>query len=149
MFYLITNLPFPANLMIGSQGKHKKYQSHLSFVQNTFFTFFRHFFTVCMTCFIKDTVNDAASLNVSILGKVELYELPKATGIIVVYSLCIPKRFHDGAANRSKTQSNAPDISCSTSSGKTLKCVLPLQNEVSTSILTWINMQIQRKVYEP
>lgn len=45
----------------------------------------------------KDTVDDAASLNVSILRKVELDELPKATGVIVVHSLGIPKGFHDGA----------------------------------------------------
>ena len=50
----------------------------------------------------KDTVNDAASMNVSILGKVELDELPKATGVIVVDSLSVSKSFHDGAEERGR-----------------------------------------------
>lgn len=49
---------------------------------------------------LKDTVNDAASLNVSVLGKVELDELAKATGVIVVHSLSVPKGLHDGTANK-------------------------------------------------
>lgn len=49
---------------------------------------------------VKDTVNDAASLNVSVLGKVELDELAKATGVIVVHSLSVPKGLHDGTANK-------------------------------------------------
>lgn len=44
----------------------------------------------------KDTVDNAASLNVSILGKVQLDELPKATRVIVINSLSISKCFHDG-----------------------------------------------------
>lgn len=51
---------------------------------------------------LKDTVNDAASLNVSVLGKVELDELAKTTGVIVVHSLGIPKGLHDGTANKRK-----------------------------------------------
>lgn len=51
----------------------------------------------------KDTVNDTASLNVPVLRKVELDELPKATGIVIVHSLSIPKGFHDGAEERGKT----------------------------------------------
>lgn len=51
---------------------------------------------------LKDTVNDAASLNVSVLGKVELDKLAEATGVIVVHGLSIPKGFHDGTADRGK-----------------------------------------------
>lgn len=51
---------------------------------------------------LKDTVNDAASLNVSVLREVELDELAKATGVIVVHGLSIPKGFHDGTAIRGK-----------------------------------------------
>lgn len=54
----------------------------------------------CELC--KDTVDDAAALNVSILGKVELDELPEAAGVIVVHGLGIPKGFHDGTASRGK-----------------------------------------------
>lgn len=50
----------------------------------------------------KDTVDDAAALNVSILGKVELDELPEAAGVIVVHGLGVPKGFHDGTAIRGK-----------------------------------------------
>lgn len=49
---------------------------------------------------LKDTVNDAASLNVSVLGKVELDKLAEATGVIVVHGLSIPKGFHDGTVDR-------------------------------------------------
>lgn len=49
---------------------------------------------------MKDTVNNAATLDVSVLGKVELDELPKATGVIVVHRLGVPKGLHDGAAIR-------------------------------------------------
>lgn len=49
---------------------------------------------------LKDTVNDAASLNVSVLGKVELDKLPKATGVIVVHGLSVPEGLHDGTADR-------------------------------------------------
>lgn len=55
---------------------------------------------------MKDTVNDAAALNVSVLGKVELDKLPKATGVIVVHGLSIPKGFHDGTADRKSNQAN-------------------------------------------
>lgn len=54
---------------------------------------------------LKDTVNNAATLDVSVLGKVELDELPKATGVIVVHSLGVPKGLHDGAAIRGGKQS--------------------------------------------
>lgn len=57
-------------------------------------------FTVNRGTELKDTVNNAASLDVSVLGKVELDELPKATGVIVVHRLSVPKGFHDGAAIR-------------------------------------------------
>lgn len=62
--------------------------------------FFIHIFT---SCFLKDTVDDAASLNVAVLGKVELNEFAKAAGVIVVHGLCIPKCFHDGTADRKTT----------------------------------------------
>lgn len=52
---------------------------------------------------LKDTVDDAASLNVSVLGEVELDELPEATGVIVVHGLRIPEGFHDGTAGRGNT----------------------------------------------
>lgn len=58
---------------------------------------------ICFTVIrkvLKDTVNDAASLNVSVLGKVELDELAKTTGVIVVHSLCVPKGLHDGTTNK-------------------------------------------------
>lgn len=55
----------------------------------------------------KDTVNDAASLNVSILGKVELDKLPKATGVIVVHGLSIAKGFHYGAEEKGNTTESA------------------------------------------
>lgn len=58
---------------------------------------------------LEDTVNDAASLNVSVLGKVELDELAKTTGVIVVHSLSVPKGLHDGTANKRK-QSSQPDL---------------------------------------
>lgn len=52
---------------------------------------------------MKDTINDATSLDVSVLGKVELYELPEAAGVIVVHCFSIPKGFHDGTTERIKT----------------------------------------------
>lgn len=58
---------------------------------------------------LKDTVNDAASLDVSVLGKVELDELAKSTGVIVVHSLSVPKGLHDGAANK-REQSSQPNL---------------------------------------
>lgn len=58
---------------------------------------------------MKDTVNDAASLNVSVLGKVELDELAKTTGVIVVHGLSVPKGLHDGTANKRK-QSSQPNL---------------------------------------
>lgn len=57
---------------------------------------------------LKDTVDDAASLNVSVLGKVKLDKLPKATGVIVVYGLGVPKGFHDGTAERGNAHSESP-----------------------------------------
>lgn len=54
---------------------------------------------------LKDTVNNAATLDVSVLGKVELDELPKATGVIVVHRLGVPKGLHDRAAIRGGKQS--------------------------------------------
>lgn len=57
---------------------------------------------------LKDTVNNAASLNVSVLGKVELDELAKTTGVIVVHGLSVPKGLHDGTANKRK-QSSQPN----------------------------------------
>lgn len=55
----------------------------------------------------EDTIDDAASLDVSALGEVELDELSKATGVVVVHRLCIPKRLHDGTdgTNHSKHDS--------------------------------------------
>lgn len=67
---------------------------------------------ICFTVIrkvLKDTVNDAASLNVSVLGKVELDELAKTTGVIVVHSLCVPKGLHDGTTNKRK-QSSQPNL---------------------------------------
>lgn len=66
---------------------------------------------------VKDTVNNAATLDVSVLGKVELDELPKATGVIVVHGLGVPKGLHDGAAIRGennwlRTGRKPPDSTC-------------------------------------
>lgn len=44
----------------------------------------------------KDTVNDAAAVDVAILGKVKLDKLSKATGVVVVHRLSVSKSFHDG-----------------------------------------------------
>lgn len=54
---------------------------------------------------LKDTVNDAASMNISVLGKVELDELAKTTGVIVVHRLSVPKGLHDRTANKRKQSS--------------------------------------------
>lgn len=54
-------------------------------------------------CKNKDTVDDAASLDVAALREVKLDELPKATGVVVVNGLCITKRFHDRTARKTKT----------------------------------------------
>lgn len=61
------------------------------------------FSTVYLSEPLKDTVDNAASLNVSVLWKVELDKLPKATGVIVVHGLGIPKGFHDGTVDRGKS----------------------------------------------
>lgn len=66
---------------------------------------------------VKDTVNNAATLDVSVLGKVELDELPKATGVIVVHRLGVPEGLHDGAVirgenNRLRTGRKPPDFTC-------------------------------------
>lgn len=50
----------------------------------------------------KDTVKDAASLDVAALREMKLDEFPKATGVVVVNGLGITKRFHDGTAKMSK-----------------------------------------------
>lgn len=63
-----------------------------------------------MSCFLKDTVEDAASLNISVLGKVELNEFAEATGVIVVDGLCVPKCFHDGTADRQKYDINSQNL---------------------------------------
>lgn len=76
-----------------SQGQQTK---TLSSVQNTL----KIHFIYSTTALLKDTVDDAASLDVSILGKVQLDELPEATGVIVVHGLCVAKSFHDGAADK-------------------------------------------------
>lgn len=44
----------------------------------------------------KDTVDDAAALDVSALGEVKLDEFSKSAGVVVVNGFGIPKRFHDG-----------------------------------------------------
>ena len=61
--------------------------------------------TVNLSDLLKDTVNDAAALNVSVLGKVELDELAKTTGVIIVHSLSIPKSLHDGTVDEGKQSS--------------------------------------------
>lgn len=50
----------------------------------------------------KDTVDDAAPLDVSTLREVKLDEFPKAAGVVVVNSLCISKSFHDGTVEKKK-----------------------------------------------
>lgn len=50
----------------------------------------------------KDTVNDAASLDVATFREVKLDEFPKTTGVVVVNSLRITKCFHDRTAKRIK-----------------------------------------------
>ena len=71
------------------------------------------FKTFCGTCVlmlvtVKDTIYDFASLNIAFLTEVQLNELPKSTGVIVVDSLRITKCFHDGAVD-SKIDLNLVD----------------------------------------
>lgn len=48
----------------------------------------------------KDTVNDAAALDVSTLREVELDEFPKAAGVVVVNRFGVTERFHDRTVKR-------------------------------------------------
>lgn len=48
----------------------------------------------------QDTIYNPSALDISLLADVQLNELPKATGVVVVYCLRVAKRFHDGAVNR-------------------------------------------------
>ena len=48
----------------------------------------------------QDTIYNSSALDISLLADVQLNELPKATGVVVVHCLRVAKRFHDGAANR-------------------------------------------------
>lgn len=101
MFQNNPNLPFPANLMIESQGEQFK------LTVNTCAENRRYDHVISLRCIsAKDTVNDAATLNVSVLGKVKLDELSKATGVIVVHRLSVPEGLHDGAAKRKNNQTS-------------------------------------------
>lgn len=48
----------------------------------------------------QDTIYNSSALDISLLADVQLNELPKATGVVVVHCLRVAKRFHDGAVNR-------------------------------------------------
>ena len=54
---------------------------------------------------MQDTVDDAAALNIPAVGEVELDELPKAAGVVVVHCLGVPKRLHDWTAEEEVTRS--------------------------------------------
>lgn len=45
---------------------------------------------------LKDTVDNFASLDVAFLADMQLDELPKSAGVVVVHSLGVPKGLHDG-----------------------------------------------------
>lgn len=55
----------------------------------------------------EDTIYNSSSLNVSFLTDVQLNKLPKATWVVVVYSLCIAKSFHNWTV---KTQKNDKSV---------------------------------------
>lgn len=48
-------------------------------------------------CKQEDTVLNFSSIHSSLGVKLEVNELPKSTGVVVVNSLCIAKGFHDWA----------------------------------------------------
>lgn len=50
--------------------------------------------------FVKDTVDDSSSLDVSLLTDMQLDKLAKAAGVVVVHGLGVPKGLHDGTAGR-------------------------------------------------
>lgn len=45
---------------------------------------------------LKDTVDNLASLDVAFLADVQLDELPKSAGVVVVHCLGVPEGLHDG-----------------------------------------------------
>lgn len=49
---------------------------------------------------LKDTVNNPASLDVALLAEMQLDELPKAAGVVVVDRLGVSESLHDGTAER-------------------------------------------------
>lgn len=52
----------------------------------------------------QDTIYNPPALNISLLADVQLNELPKATGVVVVHGLRVAKSFHDGAEKKSGEQ---------------------------------------------
>lgn len=48
----------------------------------------------------KDTVDDAAALNVSALRKMKLNKFPKATGVVVIDGFGVSECLHDGATKQ-------------------------------------------------
>lgn len=52
----------------------------------------------------QDTIYNSPTLNVSLLADVQLNELPKATGVVVVHRLRVAESLHDGAAKKSGQQ---------------------------------------------
>lgn len=45
----------------------------------------------------QDTIYNSPALNISLLADVQLNELPKAAGVVVVHGLGIAESFHDRA----------------------------------------------------
>lgn len=54
----------------------------------------------------QDTIYNSPALNISLLADVQLNELPKATGVVVVHGLGIAESFHDGAVEDMRTTSS-------------------------------------------
>lgn len=54
----------------------------------------------------QDTIYNSPALNISLLADVQLNELPKATGVVVVHRLCVAESFHDGAVRDVRTTSS-------------------------------------------
>lgn len=52
----------------------------------------------------QDTIYNPPALNISLLADVQLNELPKATGVVVVHGLRVAESFHDGAEKKSGQQ---------------------------------------------
>ena len=54
----------------------------------------------------RDTVLNFSSIHSSLGVKLQVNELPKSTGVVVVNSLCITKGFHDRARQKTKRSSD-------------------------------------------